>query len=104
MRDDPILASDKKKEAVRYAVSYLDKLAANKNPDILAQEVTLNNYEWPTQKASPSKDLYGLDRVDAKGESLFNDDAQSVIDLQAEEQLIDKVLFTKGNNNEQGDQ
>ena len=27
MREDPILASDKKKEAVGYASSYLDKLA-----------------------------------------------------------------------------
>jgi hypothetical protein len=53
MREDPILASEKKKEAVRYAVSYLDKLAnKNQSQDILTQEVTLNNYEWPTnQKA-----------------------------------------------------
>lgn len=75
MRENPIVASDKKKEAVRYAVSYLDKLANKHHPEIIAQEITLNNYDWPIQKASPSKQLYGLDGVDAKGESIFNDDA-----------------------------
>jgi hypothetical protein len=51
MREDPIVASDKKKEAVRYAVSYLDKLANKQHPEIIAQEITLNNYDWPIQKA-----------------------------------------------------
>lgn len=53
MREDPIVASDKKKEAVRYAVSYLDKLANKQHPEIISQEITLNNYDWPTQKVSP---------------------------------------------------
>jgi hypothetical protein len=75
MREDPIVASDKKKEAVRYAVSYLDKLANKQHPEIISQEITLNNYDWPTQKVSPSKQLYGLDGMDAKGDSIFNDDA-----------------------------
>lgn len=76
MREDPIQASDKKKEAVGYASSYLDKLAGLNTTAIESGDVTLNNYQWPTQALSSAlkeQNLFGLDGTNDP--QIFNEDA-----------------------------